>query len=346
LDKLLAAFDSDSQVDLARAIRSTGARNGELVDNVKGASRLTDDPSLSQALFEATRKCAESTSKLLGAVRDSASKEEVHANAQQAKSNVEQVMKATSSLFKEEGKAGPGETEDLTSIAATELKNAAKVIADAVAQLEEVLKKRASAPASTTVENQISDAILDSTLAISAAVARLVKNATVSQNELVEKGKSNPSDNVYNKNRAWSEGLISAAKYVAEATAELCRQANAAANGKAEEEGLVAASKAVSAATTQLVVASRVRADPNSSAQKDLEDAASSVSGATRALVAAAKALRTQQKDEPKDIPIPATATGTKIAEMEQNMRILRLEKELEDERVRLARMKKAQYAK
>eukprot|EP01103_Thecamoeba_quadrilineata_P007931 TRINITY_DN1774_c0_g1_i2.p1 TRINITY_DN1774_c0_g1~~TRINITY_DN1774_c0_g1_i2.p1 ORF type:complete len:691 (+),score=185.27 TRINITY_DN1774_c0_g1_i2:453-2525(+) len=347
LDKLLAAFDSDSQVDLARAIRATGTKNAELVDNVKGASRLTDDPSLKQALFDATRLCADSTSKLMGAVRDSAPKEEVHARAQQAKSNVDQVMKATGSLLKEEEKA-PGAEEDLSALAANELNKAAKVIEEAVNQLAELLKKRTAKPTPQTEETQIGDAILNATMAISAAVARLVKNATVSQNELVEKGKASSNENAYNKNRTWSEGLISAAKSAAEATAELVRQANAAANGNAQEEGLVAASKAVSAATTQLVVASRVRADPSSSSQRDLEDAAGAVSGATKALVAAAKALRTQETEvDTKDTAYTAGGmTGIKIKEMEQNMRILRLEKELEAERVRLARMRQAQYAK
>jgi len=217
-----------------------------------------------------------------------------------------------------------------------------------VKTLTALLNQRNARPAQTkTSQDTIADAILAATMAITNAASNLVKNATLTQKELVEKGKASTATDFYNKNRTWSEGLISAAKAVAMATAELVNQANKAAQGQVQEEGLVAASKAVSAATTQLVVASRVRSDPDSITHKNLEEAAGAVSSATQALVAAAKAL-SQREVEPEPLynPSAAGSAGGKIKEMEQNMLILRLEKDLENARAKLSRMHQAQYKK
>ena len=58
---------------------------------------------------------------------------------------------------------------------------------------------------------------------------------------------------------------------VAEATSALCEAANAAVQGNASQEKLVASAQAVSASTAQLLLACRVKADPNSKAQRGLQ---------------------------------------------------------------------------
>ena len=74
--------------------------------------------------------------------------------------------------------------------------------------------------------------------------------------------------NVYKKDVAWSEGLISAACEVAATVQDLVQKANGSVTGDVETEAMVVSSKAVAAATAQLLVASRVRSDPNSKAQQ------------------------------------------------------------------------------
>lgn len=73
---------------------------------------------------------------------------------------------------------------------------------------------------------------------------------------------------MYKKDVAWSEGLISAAKSVAASVQELSVRANGCVSQETDPEALVVASKQVAAATAQLLIASRVRSDPNSTAQK------------------------------------------------------------------------------
>jgi len=58
---------------------------------------------------------------------------------------------------------------------------------------------------------------------------------------------------------------------VAEATSALCEAANAAVQGNASQEKLIASAQAVSASTAQLLLACRVKADPNSKAQRGLQ---------------------------------------------------------------------------
>ena len=61
------------------------------------------------------------------------------------------------------------------------------------------------------------------------------------------------------------------AKMVAVATHSLCESANAMVQGHTTEERLNAAAKEVAGLTAQLLVACRVKADPNSVAMKRLQ---------------------------------------------------------------------------
>lgn len=102
----------------------------------------------------------------------------------------------------------------------------------------------------------------------------------------------------YKKNNKWTEGLISAAQAVANATVELVTIADGLVAGTKDLEELVVAAQEVSVATTQLVAASRVKAARGKrlkitffkgKTQDRLETAASAVREATKLLVKAAK---------------------------------------------------------
>lgn len=111
------------------------------------------------------------------------------------------------------------------------------------------------------------------------------------------------------------------------------------------QEGLIAVSKAVAAATSQLVAAARAKADANSPTQEKLSQAARSVSHATSLLVAAARAAAMQEEAEEHTDYSKMSATGFKVKEMEQQMKVLRLEKELQKARNGLLDMRKQEYA-
>jgi len=350
IDTAFDAWSRGSETELARAIKVLGSKASSILVDAKGVGRLSDDPLVKQALFDAARLAAESTKRLLHLLQTQPENKEAIAEATaQAKRDAKEVEKAIEALIKAEHVEGISESqEDLTDKASQELLKAAKIIEDAVAALTATAKARANKPKPAGVEGEldVADAILDASLAISRATASLVASAASAQKEFVAAGKASPNPSAfYAKSRTFSEGLISAAQAVAAATAELVKQANGVATGKFEEEGLIAASKAVSAATKQLVVASRVKADPNSPSQKKLEEASSSVAAATQALVAAAKALQKKDDDEAPVITSGGLA-GSKIQEMEQQMRILRLEKDLDSARKRLANIRKQEYKK
>jgi len=69
----------------------------------------------------------------------------------------------------------------------------------------------------------------------------------------------------------WSEGLISAARLVAAATHSLVESANSLVQGVASEEKLISSAKQVASSTAQLLVACKVKADPDADSTKRLQ---------------------------------------------------------------------------
>ena len=125
---------------------------------------------------------------------------------------------------------------------------------------------------------------------------------------------------MYKKDVAWSEGLITAACSVAGSVQDLVNKANGVVAGEVENEALVVSSKQVAAATAQLLVASRVRSDPNSKNQQNLEAASKAVSQATRTLVMAAQTeVKAETVEEDTRAKLDGLSlTEVKIKEMEQ----------------------------
>eukprot|EP01113_Clastostelium_recurvatum_P011540 TRINITY_DN15891_c0_g2_i1.p1 TRINITY_DN15891_c0_g2~~TRINITY_DN15891_c0_g2_i1.p1 ORF type:complete len:167 (-),score=68.44 TRINITY_DN15891_c0_g2_i1:34-477(-) len=144
----------------------------------------------------------------------------------------------------------------------------------------------------------------------------------------------------------WSNGLISAAKAVAGATNQMVQSASKAAQGKAEEEELIATARAVAAATAQLVAASRAKSGEDPAGHQILSGAAKAVANATSHLVAAAKAATAMQEQAQEDQAQEEeyNFTGAKVKELEQQMKILRLEKELNNARKSMLMNRKTNY--
>src|ERR1700753_4467227 len=130
----------------------------------------------------------------------------------------------------------------------------------------------------STYELKIHDSILEAAIAVTNAIAQLIKAATASQQEIVREGKGTSSRAAfYKKNNRWTEGLISAAKAVATSTNMLVEAADGGIRKTHSLEQLIVASNEVSAVTAKLVAASRVKATFASRTQERLELAAKSV---------------------------------------------------------------------
>jgi len=237
--------------------------------------------------------------------------------------------------------------ENLEEIAEKELMSAASVIENATQVLLEA-KARAQQKREQMGldETGISEAILDAARAIAQATSVLVGSAASCQKEIVASGKITKSTNAYRRDPTWARGLISAAQSVAGAVQTLVKSANDATVNQADEEQLVASAKGVAAATARLVTASRAKADPMSQSQQKLSSAAKTVASATSQLVAAAKAAAEMEQTEEENLAMqPATETAQKIQEMEAQVRILKLKKELENAQKNLFKIRKAEYS-
>ena len=160
---------------------------------------------------------------------------------------------------------------------------------------------------------------------MTSAIAELIRAATASQQEIVEKGRGSSSATVfYKKNNRWTEGLISAAKAVASSTNTLIETADGVISGRNSPEQLIVASNDVAASTAQLVAASRVKADFGSRTQDRLEEASKAVNKACRTLVRQVQEIISQKnKDEGEEIDYTKLSGHEfKVREMEQQVRI------------------------
>lgn len=213
------------------------------------------------------------------------------------------------------------QTGSLEDIVGRELANAANAI-DAAAERLAKMKNKPRGGYST-YELHIHDSILEAALAVTGAIAQLIKAATASQKEIVEQGRGSSSATVfYKKNNRWTEGLISAAKAVAGSTNTLIETSDGVINRRNSPEQLIVASNDVAASTAQLVAASRVKANFGSKTQDRLEDASKAVGKACRSLVRQVQEIISQRnKDEGEEVDYTKLSGHEfKVREMEQQV--------------------------
>lgn len=226
--------------------------------------------------------------------------------------------------------------EDPYVIAERELLAVVAVVEEAGRKLA-VLKPR-ERPKEADESLNFEEQILEAAKSITAAVAALVKAATVAQKELIAVGRrtsENSSIQSGGEDAEWSQGLIAAARLTATATESLCEAANAAVQGEPSEEKLVASAKAVAVSTGKLLLACGANADPNSKTQKGLQSAGAAVQRAARTLEDAAKGSAVFQQD---DCPINEITTfnADLQEELEIQELILKKERELQKARAKL----------
>jgi hypothetical protein len=237
-----------------------------------------------------------------------------------------------------------GTKGDIGDIVSNEMQNAARAIEEATQRIQ-ALMARPKGAKYNALEISVHDAILSATLAITNAIARLIQAATDSQEEIVKEGKgSSSTQQFYKRNNRWTEGLISAAKAVAHATGMLIESADGVISGTHSLEQLIVASNEVSAATAQLVAASRVKASLMSKTQQRLEVASKAVTDACKALVKQVKTISNQATDDDVVDYKAMPSHEFKVREMEQQVEILKLEKDLGAARRRLGEMRRAGY--
>ena len=227
---------------------------------------------------------------------------------------------------------------DLSTAVETEMARAAKAIEEASARLQALILKGG--------EMNVHSAILQAAVALTTAITHLIKCATDSQNEIVSQNKGGQTTTAfYKKNNKWTEGLISAAHSVASSTVHLVSTADGLVQSTQSWEQVVVAAQDVGVSTTQLVAAARVKAQAYSKTQDRLEKAAVAVREATKLVVKAAKdASKLSAENQARQEVGSMSKHEAKVKEMEQQVKILELEKSLSTARYTLGEMRKQNY--
>ncbi|XP_072756024.1 talin-2 isoform X3 [Anoplolepis gracilipes] len=230
--------------------------------------------------------------------------------------------------------------DDPTVIAENELLGAAASI-DAAAKKLASLRPRRSIQ-ETTEDMNFDEMILEAAKSIAAATSALIKAASAAQRELIATGKVSRTPLTSSDDGQWSEGLISAARMVAAATHSLVESANALVQGVSSEEKLISSAKQVASSTAQLLVACKVKADPDSESTKRLQAAGNAVKRATDNLVRAAQ--QAIQQEEDRSLVLNRRMVGGIAQEIDARSEVLRIERELEEARGRLTAIRLAKY--
>eukprot|EP01126_Amoeba_proteus_P049769 TRINITY_DN5837_c0_g1_i21.p1 TRINITY_DN5837_c0_g1~~TRINITY_DN5837_c0_g1_i21.p1 ORF type:complete len:442 (-),score=121.62 TRINITY_DN5837_c0_g1_i21:95-1315(-) len=193
------------------------------------------------------------------------------------------------------------------------------------------------------VDLGLKGSIAESALFITTSTQRLIMAATAAQQDRVAKGLTSPHDDqMYHSNAMWAEGLISAAKAVANAIKLLVASANKP-DGEIDEASLIACTRAVAAHTAKLQSATKAKGEAHSKAVTGVDNAAKQVRDATNALLSEAKTKIGATKSQAEE-DISFNSFGTIKAEMELETNIQRLKARIETANQELFSARKRSY--
>lgn len=325
-NNFIADGPNSTHAELIKNINVYAGAIADVCSNTKGLIRLATDEKKGDSLISGARQSAQATVKFFRGLQsfrlegmDPIQKTDVVINSNNdVQMNLQKLNKMVEAFAPGFGKlAGKG---DLGEIVDQELSKAADAIAAAAARLAKLKNKPRDGY--STYELKVHDSILDAAMAITNAIARLLKAATVTQQEIVQAGRGSSSRTAfYKKNNRWTEGLISAAKAVATSTNTLIETADGVLSNRNSPEQLIVASNDVAASTAQLVAASRVKAGFMSKSQENLEDASKAVGAACRSLVRQVQSMIKDRNAEDEQIDYSKlNPYEFKVQEMEQQV--------------------------
>lgn len=223
---------------------------------------------------------------------------------------------------------------------------AEKKLLDAVCAVEDAARKLKAVTLSAfdSPTHQYESSIVACASAIAESSASLIRDATIVQREIVAKGKCNLDEGKkkYYNDGQWNEGLVSAAKFVASYTADLCDNANSALKGLCKSEKVAVSIRNVSSAVAQLVSAASIHNDGLSKNQEKLRSSARNVSLASERLLQAIDGSISVQ--DTSNYVLKKGITGSKVQEMEAQIQVLEMEKGLQKAREKLAGLRKGKY--
>ena len=314
----------------AEVINAVNTFSGSIVDvliNTKGLTRFASDENKADQLINGARASATATIRFFRNVQsvrmydlDAEQKIDVVINnSSEVVRNLQSLSKLADAFAPKSKLNTNGDLGEVVDDELTKAANAIQAAADRLAKLKNKPRDQFS-----TYELKIHDSILDAAIAVTNAIAQLIKAATASQQEIVREGRGSMSKTqFYKKHNRWTEGLISAAKAVATSTNTLIETADGVISGRNSPEQLIVASNDVAASTAQLVAASRVKASFMSKTQDRLETASKAVTAACRALVRQVQDIIAQKnRDDGGEVDYTKLSDHEfKVRQMEQQVR-------------------------
>lgn len=323
----IADGPNSPHANIIRTVSIFAASIADVLSNTKGLTRFATDDKKADQIINGARQSATSTvsffrglqSFRLEGLEATQKTDVVINNNHEVLMNLQKLSKLVDAFAPKSSKITT--SGDLGDLVDSELTKAANAIDAAAERLNKMMKKPRDGY--STYELKIHDSILEAAIAVTNAIAQLIKAATASQQEIVKEGRGSSSRTAfYKKNNRWTEGLISAAKAVASSTNTLIETADGVISGRNSPEQLIVASNDVAASTAQLVAASRVKATFMSKTQDRLEQASKSVGVACRGLVRQVQEIIKQRaKDEGEGVDYGSLSGHEfKVREMEQQV--------------------------
>ncbi|TDH02377.1 hypothetical protein EPR50_G00172110 [Perca flavescens] len=232
---------------------------------------------------------------------------------------------------------------ELASMVDKEMSATSTAIEEAVLRMDEILNQ--AKRETSGIKLEVNQSILGSCSDLMKAVHMLVTASTDLQKDIVEGGRGAASvTEFYAKNSRWTEGLISASKAVGWGATQLLDSADRVVGEKGTYEELIACSHEIAASTAQLVAASKVKADRSNKKLNTLKQASRHVNDMAAVVVTSTKHGQQQISDQGVMDFSGMSLIKLKTEEMEVQVKVLQLESQLEQERVRLGELRKRHY--
>ncbi|XP_061656753.1 huntingtin-interacting protein 1-related protein-like isoform X2 [Syngnathoides biaculeatus] len=233
--------------------------------------------------------------------------------------------------------------EELGNMVDKEMMATSTAIEEAVLRMDEILSQARRDTSGLKLE--VNQSILGSCSDLMKAVHMLVTAATDLQKDIVEGGRGAASvTEFYAKNSRWTEGLISASKAVGWGATQLLESADRVVGDRGTYEELIACSHEIAASTAQLVAASKVKAERGNRKLSTLQQASRHVNDMAAVVVTSTKHGQMQISDQGVMDFSGMSLIKLKKEEMEAQVRVLQLESQLDQERVRLGELRKRHY--
>uniref|UniRef100_A0A7N4PG51 Huntingtin-interacting protein 1-related protein n=1 Tax=Sarcophilus harrisii TaxID=9305 RepID=A0A7N4PG51_SARHA len=290
-------------------------------------------------LTDTCRECGARTLEYLGLLKDRQSLPQ--ADASQMRGPLQGILQLGQEL---KPKSLDVRQEELGDLVDKEMAATSAAIENAVRRIEDMMNQ--ARHESSGVKLEVNERILNSCTDLMKAIRLLVMTSTSLQKEIVESGRGAASQQeFYAKNSRWTEGLISASKAVGWGATQLVESADKVVLHTGKYEELIVCSHEIAASTAQLVAASKVKADKHSRNLSRLQECSRSVNEMAANVVASTKSGQEQIEDKDTMDFSGMSLIKLKKEEMETQVKVLELEKTLENERMRLGELRKRHYA-